>query len=365
MFCGQCGAKTDDRLPFCEECGAPLSIEGDIGEADAEVFPLLAAANLARMRGDFEEASARCIEVLRRFPNNASAHSLMGDIYKEQGQPRDAIEWFKLALELNPRSQADRVKLEELLDQVYEAPEAPPEPLRSLDAVQERLGISRPMVIGGLAAILVLIVAVGGVYLWRLSINARVEEAAGQPRPTSLVAGNRATPPRPDRATIAPPQAPPEGSVRNWAEATPTPHPTPTPLSEEGQLREHLSGTLPASARVDTAYIDPRDHAVEITVNVRIGETATDTRDRIRALLPPLVEGTRRAVANLSAIRLKVYVVSGDDQNPGVPDKAFVADWRGVDLATLPAVGVTPDDLLAIAQAPWWHPTLVVGGGPP
>ncbi len=365
MFCGQCGAQVDDRLPFCDECGAPLSTDSDIGEADAEVFPLLAAANLARMRGDFDEASTRCIEVLRRFPNNASAHSLMGDIYREQGQPRDAIEWYKLALELNPRGQSDRVKLEELLDQVYEAPEAPPEAVRAgWDAVQERFGISRAMAIGGLAAILVLVVAVGGVYLWRLSINARVERAAAQPRPSSLVSGNTQTPPRPDRATVAPPQPPPEGSVRDWVEQTPTPEPKPTPLSEEGRLREHLSGALPSTAWVETAFIDPRDHSVEITAQVRVGETAGQTRDRIRAMLPTLVEGTRRAVESLSAIRLKVYVVSADEKNPGVPDKAFVADWRGVDLGLLPAVGVTPDDLLTIAQSPWWHPTLVPGTAP-
>jgi hypothetical protein len=86
---------------------------------DREVYLLLAQANLLRLRGQHEEAEAKCSEVLSRQRNNASAHSLMGDICRDQQRLRDAIEWYKLALDIEPSSRADREKLQELLDQVY------------------------------------------------------------------------------------------------------------------------------------------------------------------------------------------------------------------------------------------------------
>lgn len=63
------------------------------------------------MRGQWSEAADQCAEVLRIDPRNATAHSLLGDIYQDQGRPRDARHWYQLALEMNPASTADRAKL--------------------------------------------------------------------------------------------------------------------------------------------------------------------------------------------------------------------------------------------------------------
>ncbi|MFN3649602.1 MAG: tetratricopeptide repeat protein [Armatimonadota bacterium] len=79
--------------------------------AGAETGPLLTRANLLRMRGRWDEAAEVCTQVLRTEPRNATAHSLLGDIYLDQGRPDDARAWYQLALELNPASEADRAKL--------------------------------------------------------------------------------------------------------------------------------------------------------------------------------------------------------------------------------------------------------------
>jgi len=98
----------DDAL-FCSVCGTELSRTADPASDAAEIA--LASANLLRVRKQFEEAEKRCVEVLRADPNNVHAHSLLGDIYRDQGRLEDAREWYQMALDLNPSSRADREKL--------------------------------------------------------------------------------------------------------------------------------------------------------------------------------------------------------------------------------------------------------------
>src|SRR3954471_23342550 len=104
MFCSQCG----DTIPTvgapCPSCAPPAAIAGDPG-------PLLARANLLRMRGQWGPAAELCAEVLRTDPRNPTAHSLLGDIYQDQGRPEEAQHWYQLALEMNPGSEADQAKL--------------------------------------------------------------------------------------------------------------------------------------------------------------------------------------------------------------------------------------------------------------
>lgn len=73
---------------------------GGSQQGDAEVYQELARANLLRMRGDYLGAEAECLKILRRFPNNASAHTLLGDIYGEKGDPEQALQWYELSADL-------------------------------------------------------------------------------------------------------------------------------------------------------------------------------------------------------------------------------------------------------------------------
>lgn len=115
MICPYCGAEISEDSRFCPECGAPLKEESGIAEGlhiEREVYSLLSTANLYRIRGLWQEAENKCVEVLRRYPNNPTAHSLLGDIYADQGRWEEAKEWYELAVELNPSSQVDKKKLE-------------------------------------------------------------------------------------------------------------------------------------------------------------------------------------------------------------------------------------------------------------
>lgn len=93
---------------------------------------LLAEANLARLRSHWPDAEAGCVMVLRADPNNLHAHSLLGDIYRDQGRFDDALQWYRLALDLAPSSAADREKLLRLETDIREAEG------RSITAVADR-----------------------------------------------------------------------------------------------------------------------------------------------------------------------------------------------------------------------------------
>ncbi|HLK61398.1 MAG TPA: hypothetical protein VKU00_32915 [Chthonomonadaceae bacterium] len=77
------------------------------------IHTLLAQANLYRLRRQWEEATEQCIGILRSDPGNQAAHSLLGDIYRDQGKGDDAIRWYQMAVDLQPNA-ADEAKLHKM-----------------------------------------------------------------------------------------------------------------------------------------------------------------------------------------------------------------------------------------------------------
>ena len=84
-------------------------------EMTTEVYALLAQANLLRIRGAWQEAVDKCMAAMRIIPGNCAAQSLLGDIYENQGKFDDAIQWYRMALDTNPNSPADKAKLNRLI----------------------------------------------------------------------------------------------------------------------------------------------------------------------------------------------------------------------------------------------------------
>lgn len=119
MECAQCGTDLQDGQQNCASCGAPVARQGTT-DSDEEIHRLLAEANLLRIRKQLDEAVSLCTRVLRLDPANATAHSLMGDIYRDEENYRESLGWYKLAVQLNPANQADRKKLDEMIDLVFQ-----------------------------------------------------------------------------------------------------------------------------------------------------------------------------------------------------------------------------------------------------
>lgn len=82
---------------------------------DQDVYALLAQANLQRIRGNWQEAVDGCMAAMRIVPGSVAAQSLLGDIHENQGRIDDAMQWYRMALDSNPDSPADKQKLARLL----------------------------------------------------------------------------------------------------------------------------------------------------------------------------------------------------------------------------------------------------------
>ncbi|HEY3377468.1 MAG TPA: tetratricopeptide repeat protein [Armatimonadota bacterium] len=118
--CAQCGAVVGEGQEYCAACGSAVAGQEALLIHD-EVHRLLAEANLLRIRRQCDEAVSMCTRVLRLDPANATAHSLMGDIYRDERNYREALGWFKLAVQLDPHNTADRRKLDEMIDRVFQS----------------------------------------------------------------------------------------------------------------------------------------------------------------------------------------------------------------------------------------------------
>ena len=127
MFCTSCGIKNAADSNFCKQCGAKLDraaavkISEDAFERalpdDEQAGALLERAYRLRKENNLEGAIALCQEILRLPGDSTSAHSLLGQLYEQQGDRDAAIREYERVLHLNPGSIADRVKLDELRGQ--------------------------------------------------------------------------------------------------------------------------------------------------------------------------------------------------------------------------------------------------------
>lgn len=345
MFCGHCGATVPEDGVLCPECGAP--IEGatrDFDSSEGDMYPVLATANLARLRGDFEEATARCIEVLRRYPNNATAHSLIGDIYADQGLLRDAAEWYKLALELDASNQADRRKLETLIKRLAipapsEPAGGPPEPAARARRAAGT-GLSRPLGLGMGAVVVVLLAVLIGAVVYRRATSSeleRMERIAGKPAPAARAPKPASTP-------------------------TPTPAPAAAPesVSSEDELLAALRDGVKESQHIESVEhvtLDPRDQTALIVFRVKRGQTLQDTK---RAMLRSVLEIARAASetdspAQVFSLRAKATV---GESRQSQPELALAADVERTSLASINGPDPTLLEIAGLLRDTWWHPAL-------
>ena len=166
-LCEKCLAIVPNADEFCPECGAPMS-EGK-QSSDVEVYPLLARANLFRMRGEYKQAEDVCLGILRRFPNNASANTLLGDIAAEHGDIEQAAEWYELAIDLVPDSKADREKLAFVRARMAE---------RQAASTATQLGLKRPANIRWITSGLIVFLSVVGVVAYLVGVGAGRKDLA-------------------------------------------------------------------------------------------------------------------------------------------------------------------------------------------
>ena len=156
VLCAKCFATVERGAPFCPECGIPMSSSDG---SDGEIYPMLARANLLRMRAEYKQAEDVCLKILKRFPNNSTANTLLGDICAERGDLEHAAQWYEMALDLSPDSQVDREKLAAVKQRIHD---------RDTAATAAQIGIpvrkGSPAIPAVLAALLIVAVGAGAYF---------------------------------------------------------------------------------------------------------------------------------------------------------------------------------------------------------
>lgn len=275
-LCEKCFATVPDTQDYCPECGANFDKSAFSEGSDAAVYPELARANLFRMRGEYKQAEEVCLRVLRRYPNNASANTLLGDICAERGELDQAISWYELALDLNPDSKADKEKLEAVRQRKADHEAA---------TTAKMLGLPTTRPKGVLVAVLFLLFIVAvGVTSYSIGRN--------------IVASRQAPP-----AVVDVPVTIPNQPLRNPPKPQePTPQEPVAEVKEDRELLTLLSTAAPIGAKLIAAQKDPRTHDVTLTFRCAIEENAKALGAQLGTLaLDKLSESNKavvRAVVN-------------------------------------------------------------------
>lgn len=302
MKCDACAATIPDDAVFCSACGTDVARRSDHPASPPEHEIALAAANLLRVRKRFNEAEARCVEVLRSDPNNVHAHSLLGDIYLDQGRREDARQWYQLALDLDPRSRSDRRKLLALRGDG--ATDLPPDPEDRLAGVSSLTWVR---FVGLVLAVFVL-GAVGSIIARNWSRPAqRVAPATAVVAPELRMPSEQAPPRAVTRTQV--PQQPevgePDQAASSEIEATDS-----ALVDIEVQIADGLSiaGTLSPATQVVAVMLSEsgRSGSLVLRHSADAGATSEQVESQIAVDAMRAVHGALQRAENLS--RLDVVV---------------------------------------------------------
>lgn len=302
--CSKCFAVNEPSAEFCVDCGAAFAAGGE--GSDTEVYNELARANVLRIRGDWKGAADVCLGILKRFPNNATAHTLLGDIHAEGGDLKQAASWYEMALDLNTDSKADQEKLAAVQTRMKEHEAA---------QTAEQLGIPqrRSMV---LPYVLVLGVIVLGVAVasYVIGQNSRARPAAPITDPIQLSAAQK----RDEPAATKDDPAPATGAI-----------------GQDQALLSALQAGGSGLAFVD-AVEDPRGPGAIVTVQAEAGQDSEATAKRAATEFFRVQPGHSRLMVRVVSDGVVVYACDAARGSDPSSEPSLSFTWRQGQPATPP-----------------------------
>ncbi len=355
---------------------------------DPIIVPLLSRAQLLKTRGQWEEAVAVCTDAVRRSPASPSPYSLLGDIYHAQNKTDDALHWYRMALERNPRLPDILEKHDTLLaakrveatgnfsaakiaaERTARLPTTR-QPLVSTQSfpASDRISVERTVewldrvfppgrsvgmtrLLVAVGATVAILVAVTGVCLF-LAFSADTV-ASDAPQPTA--SGESRTP-----GLMNPPiSAPVQGSLAASgigtkslpADAAPTPVP-----SLMNRLSSVPTGTYTVTAA--QANLKNRQVQLEIVLPFVPGEEPTGTRNRILQTCAKASEDAYRLEPTVQRFLVRAILPSrsaGSSGDAPGGSLVFVGETSSVALQTLRTGSPASDSRLlqALFTNVWW-----------
>ncbi|HOS42491.1 MAG TPA: tetratricopeptide repeat protein [Armatimonadota bacterium] len=213
----------------------------ELSESADQIQPFLAEAHAQRRRGEYDEAITLCTRVLRHDPENPDALALLGDIYRELGNYREALGWYQLAVQHSPDRPAMQRRLDEMIERVFPGTGGgAPLPLAPSGRPARRPGASRDGLVRLLARLQPIHVVIAFAVLAMLGMGIVMIAGAGRsaappPRPTPPATETSETgsavvmPPSTNPPVMTPPPDRVEANEETEPAPRPRPAPTPTP----------------------------------------------------------------------------------------------------------------------------------------
>jgi hypothetical protein len=319
-ICEKCFATVDANAPYCPECGAPMGGAAGGESSDSTIYPLLAQSNLLRMRGEYKQAEDVCLRILKQLPNNASAHTLLGDICAERGDLEQAVQWYELSLDITPDSKAERTKLAAVKQRIHD---------RDTAATAEQIGLPSkqtnftvPIVA---AVILMAVVGIGAFFAG--------QKANNTPKtPVVDVSSTGGGVPRID------------AGATSETGGTPNPEQQAAAMWRDDLFTRSLADQLGETARLADAWQDPRSQNIVITVTAAAEDKPRDLAARLGAAtlqqVPAASVVTVRVVQSGALVliadvnRSALPPPTGENPTAPSPDVVLSNEWPAAPSAT-------------------------------
>ncbi|NIM05657.1 MAG: hypothetical protein GTO55_05575 [Armatimonadetes bacterium] len=379
MFCWHCGKRLAEEAESCPACGMivvkPESQKDQTESAEERVHSLLTQANLLRVRREWQAAILRCTEALKISPNSASAHSLLGDICRDEGRLRDAMEWYKLALTLDPTRRLDREKLDALIDRAYgsngERDSAGEAALRDQQSTAERVCTSLRI---GVMSLVALILVTLAAYLLNyqylppapseIAVTVPLRGGERSARQGQSAPGTSAT-----SRPIPPSGRPPRGSnSREGARRSRTLAPLPegaASIGVEGGLAEREQRLVEAlsweTQRVNSwslllgIKLDPRRNAAEVAFSLPYGETLLQMKQQILGLSLSLGREAVTLEPSLEWVEFRAHLQL--EVREGLQHElVFIGESSAQMLREADAEALSVEQARQLFSGIWWHP---------
>lgn len=323
MNCPECGHDVPGSSAFCCDCGARLVGGRDAVSrgVDADIRSLLTRANLLRVRGQWEAAAEVCAQVLRLDAQNAAAHSLLGEIYDNQGHLERAIRWYEEALELNPESVADRAKLARAQELLQARQQPRSGRVRSAGFSWLRVaGIAGAIICGGIILLAVLLAE---------------DHPSARVTPSGMPFAQRAS-----RTSTSPPP--------RWL------------TTQERTIGSQVAHTVRAPWELVLFQIDPRDRSVEAGIALdlapyRQSHSGVVIQERLLLDVYAIAHRIAQAYPGVLRIRMRVAARVFDSSGNSEFRDLLIATLFGAALTPAPEI-VTGSDLPRIYESTWWNP---------
>jgi hypothetical protein len=378
MTCTTCKGELEERSKFCSRCGAPVAGPGTgpFAPQRRQIEAMLAEANLLRMRAQWVDAESRCIDVIHLDANNVHSHSLLGDIYRDQGKLEEAGQWYQMALDLNPDSPADRAKLAHV-EREREKRDAHRAVVPSAGGpvlgTQKLMGIISPHL--ALRSLTVVAVVFGLLVVALVLASRRNLEGAGKARlpgsgATSGLASNAAIYGSPVPTVVS--KGPILASRSNAGRTEPATQVRPSAerlqsqkltgyTGQETTLRNLVNRQLgvESDASVDAVTIDTHTQQVNLVMTYFGRDPATDS---LRQELPQIALKALQSIFSADQTLLHASVNMRANLGSGLPEPAFGGDAERSGAMSPQNANAPPVSCFVYS---WWAPALTDSSSAP